>query len=302
MGSEVHGYRFGRYELRPATRELRRDGIPVRLAPQPAQFLELLLQRAGQLVTREEIRGHLWPDGTWVDFEQGINHAVRRIRTVLRDDPASARWVETVPRAGYRFVGDVRSLGPPLPGATRSAADRPRVWLPWVAAASLLVAGLSVAFVRIAPEPAPRGDEIRLRQLTRQGSLWDAAVSPDGLYMAYALHEEGGFAIRLAAIDASRDLRIVGPVDTPLRGLSFSPGGDTLYFSRQQTRGPGYSTLKRVSALGGPVTDVASDADSGAALSPDGRRLAFVRGFPFEKRSALVVADLDGHGQRELAV
>jgi cholera toxin transcriptional activator len=104
-------YRFGVFEADAATGELRRQGIRIKLNAQPFQMLLLLLERSGQLLTREEISRELWPDGTFVDYEHGVNSAVNRIREALGDTASSPRFVETLARRGYRFVAPVERIG-----------------------------------------------------------------------------------------------------------------------------------------------------------------------------------------------
>ncbi|HEX5234724.1 MAG TPA: winged helix-turn-helix domain-containing protein [Silvibacterium sp.] len=106
-------YRFGIFEADAATCELRRQGIRVRLNAQPFQVLFMLLERPGELLTREEISRELWPDGTFVDYEHGLNSAINRIREALGDTASSPRFVETLARRGYRFVAPVERIGPP---------------------------------------------------------------------------------------------------------------------------------------------------------------------------------------------
>src|ERR1700685_3405924 len=114
-------YRFGVFEADTATGELRRQGMRVKLNTQPFQVLCMLLERPGELLTREEISRELWPDGTFVDFDHGVNSAVNRIREALGDTAGSPRFVETLARRGYRFVAPVEqiirneSLLPPAP-------------------------------------------------------------------------------------------------------------------------------------------------------------------------------------------
>src|ERR1041385_7690646 len=96
--------RFASFELDTASGELRQRGEPVKLPPQPFKVLELLVRRGGEVVTRSEIRAHVWCDDTVVDFEQGLNFCIRRIREVLGDTADAPRFIETLPRRGYRFV------------------------------------------------------------------------------------------------------------------------------------------------------------------------------------------------------
>ena len=99
--------RFGVFELNLVTEELRKFGTPIKLAPQPFQVLALLASQAGQIVTREQVQLQLWGEETYVDFEQGLNHCIKQIRYALNDNPETPRYIETLPRRGYRFVAPV---------------------------------------------------------------------------------------------------------------------------------------------------------------------------------------------------
>lgn len=98
---------FGSFQLDLVSGELRKHGLKLKLGEQPFQILKLLLERSGQLVSREELHKQLWPSDTFVDFDHGLNSAIRRLREVLSETQEEPRWVETVPRRGYRFVGPV---------------------------------------------------------------------------------------------------------------------------------------------------------------------------------------------------
>jgi DNA-binding winged helix-turn-helix (wHTH) protein len=115
----VRRYRFGIFEADAQTGELRRKGVRVKLNAQPFQVLLLLMDRAGQLLTREEISRELWPEGTFVDFEHGVNSAVNRIREALGDTAGNPRFIETLARRGYRFIAPVEVI------AEASAPDSP---------------------------------------------------------------------------------------------------------------------------------------------------------------------------------
>src|ERR1700739_282487 len=107
--------RFGVFAVDRKTGELRRNGVKVRLQDQPLQILLTLLERPGEVVTREELRGRLWPDDTFVDFEHSINTAVRRLRDALGDSAENPRFVETLARRGYRFLAPVSGGLEPAP-------------------------------------------------------------------------------------------------------------------------------------------------------------------------------------------
>ncbi len=103
-------YRFDVFELSTMPLRLSRAGEPITLQPQPARALKLLIENRGQIVTREMLREYLWGKGTFLDHEQGINFALRKIRIALGDSPSAPSFIETVPRLGYRFVAEVDEM------------------------------------------------------------------------------------------------------------------------------------------------------------------------------------------------
>lgn len=115
-------YRFGVFEADSTTGELRRQGLRVKLHSQPLQILFMLLERPGELLTREEICRELWPDGTVVDYEHGVNSAVNRIREALGDKANNSRFVETLARRGYRFLAPVERIALQEDGSTTGPA------------------------------------------------------------------------------------------------------------------------------------------------------------------------------------
>src|SRR5262247_1851232 len=105
--SEKAVIRFDNCELELKCGELRRDGATIKLQPQPFRALAFLADRAGQVVTREEIQREIWGDETFVDYEQGVNFCIKQIRAALGDDAKAPRFIETLPRRGYRFIAPV---------------------------------------------------------------------------------------------------------------------------------------------------------------------------------------------------
>ena len=138
-------YRFGAFEADPATGELRRQGIRIRLNTQPFQVLAMLLERPGELLTRDEIARELWPEGTFVDYEHGVNSAINRIREALGDTASRPRFVETLARRGYRFVAPVERIGPEADSPAKSSRVE----------AATLPSGVEQEPL---PEPAPEAD------------------------------------------------------------------------------------------------------------------------------------------------
>jgi TolB-like protein/DNA-binding winged helix-turn-helix (wHTH) protein/Flp pilus assembly protein TadD len=101
---------FGAYEINLRSGELRKSGVKIKLQPQPFKLLEILLERPGQVVTREELRSQIWPKESFGDFDQAVNIAIAKLRVALADSADNPRYIETIPRRGYRFIGQVAGL------------------------------------------------------------------------------------------------------------------------------------------------------------------------------------------------
>jgi DNA-binding winged helix-turn-helix (wHTH) protein/tetratricopeptide (TPR) repeat protein len=129
--------RFSVFEVDLRTGELRKQGLKVRLQGQPFQVLTMLLERPGELVTREEIREKLWPGDTFIDFEHSVNNSIKRVREALGDDAAAPRFIETLPRHGYRFIAPLDGGGRqelPLPTTGPRAVHESLLRKQWVVA------------------------------------------------------------------------------------------------------------------------------------------------------------------------
>lgn len=110
---QTRRYRFGVFEADASSGELRKQGLRIKVNIQPFQVLLLLLDRPGEIFTRDDIARHLWPDGTFVDFDHGVNSAINRIREALGDNARNPRFIETLARRGYRFIAPVQIVGEP---------------------------------------------------------------------------------------------------------------------------------------------------------------------------------------------
>jgi DNA-binding winged helix-turn-helix (wHTH) protein/TolB-like protein len=141
--------RFGLFQFDPTTGELSREGTPIRLQRQPARVLALLLERPGEIVSRDDLRRHVWGSETFVDFERGLNFCIAQIRSALGDSADSPRYVETLPKRGYRFIAPVAAGDSPGQTSQTGSSDssgpdaatrRARTSLPARIAATLLIA------------------------------------------------------------------------------------------------------------------------------------------------------------------
>src|SRR5215831_2488981 len=122
--------RFGVFQANLRSGELRKHGLSIRVSGQPFKILAILLEQSGEVVTREELQKNLWPDDTFVDFEHSLNSAIKKLRTVLGDSAENPRYIETLPRLGYRFIAPVerndltaRADRPTTPAAPPAAEE-----------------------------------------------------------------------------------------------------------------------------------------------------------------------------------
>src|SRR5437879_1719035 len=135
--------RFGTFEIDPQAGELRKQGLKIKLRDQAFQVLSMLLERPGQVVSREELQNKLWPADTFVDFDRGLNKAINHLRDALGDSAESPRFIETLPKRGYRFIASVESPPVAEPSIAPPISRSPnRLWLV-VLAATLCVAGIA---------------------------------------------------------------------------------------------------------------------------------------------------------------
>src|SRR5262249_16517609 len=129
--------RFGAFEINFQSGELRKNGMRMRLSGQPFQVLAILTARPGELVTREELHSKLWPADTFVDFDHGLNNAVARIREILGDSSETPRYIETIPRRGYRFIAPLSDVRPSTPSATSTESHSVQIGSPPVTPSAL---------------------------------------------------------------------------------------------------------------------------------------------------------------------
>ncbi len=262
--------RFGPFELDLRSGELRRNGTRVGLQDQPLQILSVLLERPGEMVTREDLRQRLWPADTFVDFEHGLNAAVKRLRDALGDAADSPRFIETVPRRGYRFIGSVDGGVAATRTPPRALARRYGV----TAVAIAVIIGLAIAIaVRVSSGrravPARSG---LTRITTDPGVQIQPTWSPDGRFVAYASNRSGNFDIWVQPVAGGDAVQVTkDPADDSQP--DWSPNGSQIVF-RSERQGGG---LFLVSVLGGEEKMLTS-VGYRPKWSPDGSRILLAGG------------------------
>ena len=264
--------RFGVFEADLDARELRKQGVKIKLQEQPFQILSMLLERPGQVVTREELQKRIWNDDTFVDFDRGLNKAVNRLRETLDDSAESPRFIETLPKRGYRFVASVERTGNAAGESSTAAATTPKIdratqqssrgrsaqKAPWIVAVAFLSTTVLFATLyfgsgpRIESSPIIRSSILPPHDLSFFPSHF--AVSPNGTRLAFVATDSNG----------SRTLWVR---DLSTRAARRLEGTDdaTFPFWSADNRQIGFFAQRKLKAidLGGGAVRVVADAPSG---------------------------------------
>jgi len=303
---------FGPFEADLASQELRKQGVRLRLPRQSFQILKMLLERPGELVSREELRQALWPSDTFVDFEHGLNAAINRLREVLGDNADNPHYIETLPRRGYRFVGTIAQ--PELVKVTVTVKEkgeesepprntnRRKLWAIGVGLAGLC-GFLTLAFYSLnSPAPLPRVLQYRhltadrqIKGLTPCGS--DSRLVTEGPRVLFSetsasvvqVSSGGGDVTKVSMPFSCFSIFDISPDKTELIGVSWATG----YLPDQP--------LWALSIASGLARRLGNLTGHTAAWSPDGRRIAYATGDNVNGPNTLYVAQVDGSDVRMLA-
>ena len=287
--------RFESFTLDLGSAELSKNGRAVKLHPQPAELLVLLAKRAGEVVGREEIQNALWDDDTVVDFDTSINSCIRQIRTALEDDAEAPRYIETVTKKGYRFIG---------------ARPRGQRWSWWAAAGALAIGAVS-SWIYLNPRE-PDAPPFQVTPLTAYPGLErDPAVSPDGNQVAFVWNGAGDglYHLYVQLIDGDQPLQLThAEVDD--YSPAWSPDGRRIAFLREfrESGKPRFSEVLIVPALGGQektintinaTREIGPYFNPGLSWSPDGRHLATVdKDHPEEREGVTLISIESGEKKR----
>jgi Tol biopolymer transport system component/DNA-binding winged helix-turn-helix (wHTH) protein len=272
--------RFGPFEFNAHSGELRKGPTLLKVPYQPIEILKALLERPGDLVTREQLRERLWPSDTFVDFEHGLNAAVRRIREALGDSADAPKYIETLPRRGYRFIAPVESASrltsaqspnahasePASLTAVAEPRGTQRRRVGFAAAIVVIIAlGLWIGWqARSRPSPVPRVPPASIPVTSFPGVEADPDLSPDGTQVVFAWQRdtEDNLNLYVMSVDSGEPRPLTtNPANE--RSPAWSPDGSRIAFLRATSAG---SAVVVVPALGGgerTVTETQVGPDNG---------------------------------------
>jgi len=344
MGAGVRNsqvVRFATFELDPQAGELRKGGVKLKLTGQPFQVLAILLDHSGQLVTREEFQNRLWPD-TFVDFDHNLNTAINKIREVLGDSAESPRFVETLPRRGYRFIFPVEK-SPSTQGSTEKVTSKVH-WIAVGGVALLALSGIAIwlgsrrvvessrfsgeaapltalSGVHAYPAFSPDGNQVAfvIEGENRQPGIYTAFVggekalrltsnpgdssptwSSDGTQVAFTRYSPENHSLSITVIPAlggSERKLYTFPYRPPdsTEWINWSPSGDFLAFEENRR----VQLLSATNYTTQPLTSPPDGSfDYAPTFSPDGMKVAFVRGTAGGDDDLFVVSIRGGEPKR----
>jgi Tol biopolymer transport system component/DNA-binding winged helix-turn-helix (wHTH) protein len=330
MNAAPHYYEFGPFRIDATRRLLLRDGQPIPLPPKAMEVLLVLVESRGQVLSKDELMQRIWPE-TFVE-EGNLGQNIFLIRKVLGSAEAGQDYIKTLPKRGYCFVAEVKEVRSQKPTliltehtvagvlieeeisqseaesdshsrvagllSHRSQKSRSSHRSAVLISALVLVLAGSIAVYLVSfrndtsAQPATIFENFEVRKLTSTGASIEAAISPNGKYVAHVVDELGSQSLWTRQTATANDIQIVAPAEARYAGLTFSHDSDWIYFVRD-------NELFLIAALGGTPRKLLSGLSSPISLSPDGKQLAFIR--TRDDVSSLVVFDFSSEQEGVIA-
>ena len=349
MTKSIKLYEFGEFRLDLERNLLLHHEQIVPLTHKALETLAVLVENNGRIVEKEEIIQKVWQD-TFVE-EGSLTRNVSTLRKVLGEEPGANKYIETIPRRGYRFVAKVKDVydetakKESTAGFTRSETEyeneparrnevidayhdefkndsletkfiapkneiqiKPRFLTRrrfiFLSLLGLFIAASAISFL-ILPDRLKTNQnravlkterELSFTKLTNIGKVTETAISSDGKYLVYAADDIGRQSLWVKQVETGSVVQIADSAEVTYQGLAFSADGNFIYFNLWDRKSVG--AIYRIPTLGGVAKKIIHDCMATLAVSPDGRKIAFVRGYAAENEQALIVADIESGDER----
>lgn len=314
-------YDFADFRLDLSEKVLLKNGKTVSLTPKVFETLQLLVENAGRLLEKDELIEKIW-QGRFVE-ESNLTFNIKMLRKALSDSADKPRFIETVPRRGYRFIAEVKIISAnddseKLPPPTVSSipenipAENPpkakRFLIPFIAVLIVLIGTAAIGSWYLQnknyePNAPVLSAPFASEKLSTNGKVVHAVISPDGKNVVYTNGTGSDKeSIWLRQLESNSNIEIIPPSDDLYAGITLSPDGNTLYFVRRSRLVEETAAIYRVSIFGGVPQKIIGETQGSMSISPDGTKISFVRCYyRKDEYCSLWIADADGKNERKLA-
>jgi Tol biopolymer transport system component len=294
-------YQIGDWQVEPELNTISRDGQTVHLEPKAMRVLLALIEGQGEVVNKERLFALVWPD-TFVT-DDVLTRAISDIRRSLEDDPKHPRFIETIPKSGYRLLPSAL-LPFPCDSNRRTFPQQRKFQRPLIVlSAFFLMGAAALAFYLVTRKQVREPfQQISISRLTDFGNVTSAAISPDGKFLAYVRTDGDMCSLWVKHLRTRSDVQILDPSPGRFIGVTFTPDGDHIFYTRYLPGGNGIGTLLKVNVLGGVPKKVLENIDSPVSFSPDGKQFVFQRNNLAAGETKILIANIDGTGEQTLAL
>jgi Tol biopolymer transport system component/DNA-binding winged helix-turn-helix (wHTH) protein len=306
-------HEFGDFRIDVENNVLLRNGKPLSLTPKVFETLTILIRNAGTLVQKSTLMELIWHD-RFVE-ESNLTFNIKMLRKALGDDAGAPRYVETVPRRGYRFIAEVKVVDEESIESRRAASSASEPRYPpagkkMITLVSVIIfTGLAIlaaslwqtrSFTTNLPVLLSDFSSIKL---TDTGKVPHAVISPNGKYIAYTSVVNAKEGLWIRHLESSNNTQILPTSNDKYYGLAFGPDSETIFFNRAPDDHSEHPAIFRVPITGGIPVKIAERAQGGLSVSPDGRQISFVRHDDrIIDRNSLMMVDSDGNNERLIKI
>ncbi len=316
MSLETQSFEFGEFVLDTREKVLLRNQEPISITPKAFSLLQTLVENHGHILAKDQLMATVWAN-SFVE-ESNLTFTVNLLRKTLADSSQNPRYIETVPKRGYRFIAPVvqfKNIKPsngldelaPTPELTKSKTGASRLPKYLIPVLSVIIIGLLATGFWFATSSSREPDAPILsaafsaEKLPTSGNSGYAVISPDGKYAAYTDESGGKQSVWLRHLENAENIQIVPPSDDIYFGLTLSNSGDSLFFVRKTASGHALPALYKVGVIGGVPVKLVENVIRPVGLSPDDKQISFIRCmYKKDDFCSLNIADVSGENEQKL--